>query len=180
MVSVELRTELRDQGLAVAVLRRLGATPIIQLRCVDTYFNVPSGTLKLRQAHAEPTEFVFYDRKPTVSPRLCTFTIYSHATGLERFGTQPMPILATVTKVRSVYMLGNVRIHIDAVDDLGTFLELEALVSRDCTVKRCNDEIAAVRRWLGSDARPGRGCMGLLMGEPVSVRYADLVLAAQR
>ena len=58
----------------------------------------------------------------------------------------------------------NVRIHLDEVDELGTFIEFEAMVSKDHDVKECHQSIAHLREAF----RP-------IMGEPVSVSYCDLM-----
>lgn len=167
MVSVEYRAELRDAVFASSILRKLGATRIISLDIVDTYFNIPTGTLKQREAKSEPTDFIFYERKALASPRLCTFTIYSKEAAKERYGVQPLPVLTRVMKHRSMYMLGNVRMHIDDVEDVGTFMEFETLVSREVNARKCHQLINGLRVK-----------MAPLLGEPISQRYADLVLVA--
>ncbi|MCA9279618.1 MAG: CYTH domain-containing protein [Phycisphaeraceae bacterium] len=167
MVSVEYRAELRDAHFATSILRKIGATRIISLDVVDTYFNIPSGTLKKREAQDEPVDFVFYERKAIAGPKLCTFTIYSKEAAKQRYGVQPLPVLARVMKRRSIYMLGNVKIHIDDIEDIGTFIEFETLVSRELNARHCHQQINTLREKLA-----------MLLGEPISQRYADLVLVA--
>ena len=168
MQNVEFKAELRDVALAKAVLvgtgAGVGATWIARLLQTDTYFNVPSGRLKKRESPGEPTEYIFYDRVDRISPKLSHFKIYSEAQALERFGTTPLPVWVVVKKARDLYMLGNVRIHIDEVEGLGNFIEFEAMVSPTHTVARCHEAVAELRALLGP-----------ALGEPIAGGYSDLL-----
>lgn len=164
MHNVEFKCELRDPDLARAIILRHGATFIGTLEQTDTYFRIPSGRLKKREQPGEPTEFIFYDRENRTRPKLSHFRIYSEAEALERFGTSPLPVWIVVRKRRDLYLLGNVRLHVDQVDGLGFFLELEALVSTSTNVARCHASIAELREML----RPA-------LGEAIAVGYSDLL-----
>lgn len=164
MHNVEYKAELRDLEMARATCRAVGAAYITTLHQTDTYFRVPSGRLKRRECTGEPTEWIFYDRSDESRPRLSSFTIYSDAQARERFGVNPLPELVVVRKSRELYLIDNVRIHLDEVEGLGRFFELEALVSPGFPVPRCH---AAVDRL--------RATFGPVLGEPLSVSYADLI-----
>lgn len=164
MHNVEFKSELRDPNLARAIVLRRGATFIGTLDQTDTYFRIPSGRLKKREQTGEPTEFIFYDRDNRTRPKLSHFSIYSEAEALERFGTTPLPVWIVVRKRRDLFLLGNVRIHIDQVEGLGFFMELEALVSTSTNVARCHEVIAELRATL----RP-------VLGEAIAVGYSDLL-----
>lgn len=165
MHNVEYKAELRDASMARAVCQTLGASFIITLRQTDTYFRVPSGRLKRRECEGEPTEWIFYDRRDEARPRLSCFTIYSESEARERFGVGPLPELVVVRKRRELYLLENIRIHLDEVAGLGRFIEFEALVSPGFPVATCH---AAVDRM--------RAAFGPALGEPLSVSYSDLLL----
>ncbi|MEM1329574.1 MAG: class IV adenylate cyclase [Planctomycetota bacterium] len=166
MRNIEFKAELRDRAMARAALRKLGASPILEMRQTDTYYNVPSGRLKKRECPGEPTEWVQYDRPHDASPKASDFSIYTEREAKERFGEAPLPVWLVVSKVRELYMLANCRIHLDIVEDLGEFLEVEALVSKDHPEDRCRE---AVREILDA-LRPA-------LGEMIGVGYADLLAA---
>lgn len=168
MHNVEFKSELRDIELARATCRATGAVFIATLRQTDTYFRVPSGRLKRRECSGEPTEWIFYDRTDESRPRLSSFTIYSDTQARERFGTNPLPELVVVKKTRELFLLDNVRIHLDEVHGLGRFFELEALVSPGFPVPRCHALVDQLRAEFGP-----------VLGEPLSVSYADLLLQEQ-
>ncbi|MFG0285504.1 MAG: class IV adenylate cyclase [Phycisphaerales bacterium JB039] len=168
MQNLEFKAELRDPVAAKAAALRLGARFIADVEQVDTYFRVPHGRLKRREAAGEPTEYIFYHRKDEAHPKISQFTIYDLATARERFGLEDPPIWVIVRKRRQIYMYQNVRIHLDDVEGLGSFLELEALISTAHNVARCHEALGHIRRAL----EPA-------LGELIAVSYADLLASAQ-
>jgi len=168
MQNVEFKCELRDPELASAVCSRIKAVHIGRLEQTDTYYRVPSGTLKRRECKSEPVEWIAYERDAIARPRLSLFTIYSDSEARMRFGERPLPVWVVVRKRRDLWIKRAVRIHLDEVEGLGWFFELEALVSRRQTVARCHEAIGRLRKLFGPS-----------LGEPVSTGYAELLLSAQ-
>jgi adenylate cyclase, class 2 len=166
MQNLELKAELRDPTIARAAAMRLGAAHIAVVDQTDTCFRVPHGRLKRRETAGEPTEYIFYHRRDEASPRISQFTIYDVATARERFGLIDPPVWVIVRKRRQIFMYQNVRIHLDEVEGLGTFLELEALISAAHDVERCQQTLARIRE-----------AMQPALGELIAVSYADLLAA---
>jgi adenylate cyclase class IV len=164
MNNVEFKAELRDPALAASICRTIGATFICTMEQTDTYYRIPSGRLKKREIPGEPTEYIFYERANRAAPRLSHFLIYDEAQARERFGAEPLPVWVRVRKRRDLWMHGQVRIHLDEVEGLGTFLELEALVTRDHNISRSHESIAALREHLAP-----------VIGEPIDCSYSDMI-----
>ncbi len=164
MQNVEFKAELRDTDLARSILIMLGASRIGVLEQTDTYFNVPRGKLKKREQVGEPTEFIAYERTDLARPRISQFSILDEETALERYGRAALPIRVIVKKTRELWMLAASRIHLDHVEGLGRFLEVEVLVSIEHNVARAHEAIAALRESL----MPA-------LGEPIATGYAELM-----
>lgn len=164
MRNVEFKAELRDIALARTIARALGAAPVVSVQQTDTYFRIPEGRLKKRETPDEATEWIFYDRPDRAAAKVSRYVIYTEAEALERFGRYPLPVRVVVRKMREVYLLDTVRIHLDYVEGLGEFIEFEALLTRGHGVGEGRAKIAAMRR----DFAPA-------MGEPVARGYADLM-----
>ena len=164
MQNIEFKSSLSDIVAAQAQCRQLGARHITRLEQTDIYYRLPDGRLKRRSAPGEPIEWIFYHRKDAVRPRMSNYTILSDAQARLRWGTHSLREWLTVKKSRDLWMLDNVRIHLDEVDDLGTFLEFEAMVSKLHTVKTCHEQVATLREVFGP-----------ILGEPVSSSYSDLM-----
>ena len=168
MQSLEFRCELRDPETAMAALLRAGASPLVTLELRDTYFRVPSGTFKKREAPDEPVEYIFCDRRDRLAPHLCQFTIYDEAQMRLRFGQADPPVWRIVCKTRIALMRANVRINLDEIPQLGQFCKLEALVSPAYNVARCYENIGELRHILGPT-----------LGEPLTGTYADMLDALE-
>jgi adenylate cyclase class IV len=170
--NVEYKAELRDFTLARAICARLGARHVVTMRQTDTYYRVAAGRLKKRESVIlepdgpieEPTEVIHYQRADTSEPKLSTFTCYSESEAREHFGTRSLPIWLVVRKVRSLWMLGPTRIHLDTVEDLGTFIEFESMISKSHTQARAR----AANEKL-------RAALSPLLGEPIACSYSDLL-----
>lgn len=163
MQNIEFKAELRNIAAARKQCRLLGAERIGVLQQTDTYYKLPDGRLKMREAPREPVEWIFYHRPDRVSPRMSNYTILNAEQARRRWGTQSLKPWLTVNKKRELWMLGDVRIHLDEVELLGTFIEFEALVSRRFDVKMCHRAVKELRETF----QP-------LLGEPISKSYSDL------
>jgi adenylate cyclase class IV len=164
MQNVELKAELRDLPLARTIAASIGALTVCTLRQTDTYYRVPDAKLKKRETVGQPTEWVFYLRPSRSRAKLSTFTIYPDAIARERFGDQPLPVWTVVKKTRELWTFDGVRIHLDTVEGLGTFIEFEALVCPERNLAKAHEIVERLRQAF----RPA-------MGELVSVGYAELL-----
>ena len=71
------------------------------------------------------------------------------AEGLKAVLTKALGVRAVVAKRREVFVIGNVRIHLDKVQDLGTFVELEGIVENPTELAYVADEVQRLRQALG-------------------------------
>jgi adenylate cyclase class IV len=164
MQNIEFKAELRDIEAAAAKCRTLGADCIGTVEQTDEYFRLSDGRLKRRSAPGEPSEWIFYHRPNHVRPRMSSYTILSDEQAARRWGTHSLRAWLTVRKKRELWMLSNVRIHLDVVEDLGTFIEFEAMVSKLHDVKACHRAAERLREEFGP-----------VLGEPISHSYSDLM-----
>ena len=164
MQNIEFKAELRHIDAARQQCRLFGA----QLECAvaqhDTCFRMVDGRLIKRETPGRAIQWVYYHRPDRVSPRMSNYTILTDAQAKRRWGTRSLRPWLTVDKTREFWVLGEIRVHLDVVKDLGSFLELEAAVSRRFNVKACHHAIA---RW--------REELNPVLGEPVSASYSDLL-----
>lgn len=167
MQNVEFKAELRDAGLARAICTAIGAMHAGVMEQIDTYYRIGSGRLKKRQinpASGGLTQWIFYERPDRIDARISRVQIYTEEEAMQRFGNEPLVEWVVVRKKRELFLLENVRIHLDEVEGLGSYLEFEALVTPAHTVGLCHDEIAHLRAEFGP-----------ALGEAISGGYSDLV-----
>ncbi len=131
MQNIELKAHLRDLDRALAVCRRLGAIARGEIRQIDTYFNAPSGRLKLREASPGATELIHYERPDIAGPKRCDYSLAVAPADIKPLLAAALGVRATVAKTRTLFLLENVRIHLDRVDGLGEFIEFEAVLGTE-------------------------------------------------
>jgi len=101
---------------------------------VDTYFNVANGRLKLREGTIE-NSLIHYYRVNRKGAKQSTVTLYQHQPdkNLKEVLTKALDIKLIVAKQRKIYFIENVKFHFDYINELGNFVEVEA-IDKDGTV----------------------------------------------
>ena len=109
----------------------------------DTFFIVPRGRLKLREfgggmirvgggedSSGAPAELIFYERVDAEGPTRSSYSLVpvTDPTALKVALSAALGVRGVVKKRRSLYLARETRIHIDDVDGLGAFLELEVVL----------------------------------------------------
>lgn len=172
-LEIKLRlTPARLANLEAAV--RAAGLPVTVLDQIDTYFRVPPpGRLKLRQITPEggepAAELIAYQRPDLTGPRWSAYELLRLApevgSRLNEMLTGSLGVRAVVTKRRLVAIRGRSRIHLDQVDMLGCFLEIETVAQGDDDTG-IDQELQATLEWLGVDQGSE---------EPIDGSYADLI-----
>lgn len=94
----------------------------------DIYYKVPSGLLKLRIENGKQT-LIFYERNEKSKKRWSDYFLLDiNSNDADKFFDKFLERVIEVKKVRELYLFNNTRIHLDKVDKLGYFLELETRV----------------------------------------------------
>ena len=117
----------------------------------DTYFRVASGRLKLREEQPGEAHLIAYSRPDAAEVR-----VSSHRAVPVPDPEQMRAALAetagvdvVVAKRRRLLLWESVRIHLDEVDGLGSFLELEAVAAPESDLERERAQVAHLRAELG-------------------------------
>lgn len=127
-VIIEIKARCTEPSAVRARLAERFARFVGTDRQCDTYFVVNAGRLKLREGDIE-NALIFYDRADRHGPKQSNVTLYrpEQASPLKEMLTCAMGIDVVVRKTREIYFVDNVKFHIDVVDGLGTFVEIEAI-----------------------------------------------------
>lgn len=135
--NVEVKLRLHDRPAVerrAAALADHGPELILQ---DDSFFAAPHGRLKLRTFADGRGELIAYDRADTTAPKLSDYTIAPVAdpAALRSALTRALGGAGRVVKRRVLYLAGPTRIHLDEVEGLGHFLELEVVLRADQTAE---------------------------------------------
>lgn len=150
--NVEVKARLRDPARARAVARELaGRAPEVE-RQVDTYHQVDASgarRVKVRRSDRHGLQLIRYAR-----PEVATVRTSEYQRILLRGPEDPAlqglgPPLLEVSKRREVLWIENVRVHLDEVEGLGRFLELEAVVGEEHDEEACRSRVEELLVVLG-------------------------------
>lgn len=129
--NIELKARHGSLETAHAIARGLPSARQPDQYQRDTYFHCPRGRLKLREIRDQRAELIWYARVDEPGPKASDYRIVAipDPEGLKAALEAAWGIRGIVEKQRAIYLYRNVRIHLDEVRDLGTFLEFEAVLS---------------------------------------------------
>lgn len=99
----------------------------------DTFFRCDHGRLKLRTFSPRSGELIFY-RRPDVAGPKTSFYLRSptrEPDSLREALALACGTIGRVVKSRQLYLVGRTRVHLDRVEGLGDFLELEVVLEPD-------------------------------------------------
>lgn len=161
--------ELKARCHDLAALRaRLGSSALHEatLRQVDTYFLVPRGRLKLREVEGRQAQLVYYERPdlPDVKASRVLLVGVEDGPGMRDLLAAALGVRATVAKLREVWRLEQVQVHLDDVQGLGTFVELEEVVEGPADLPPAQAHLRGLMERLG-----------IPRGDLVARSYGDLV-----
>lgn len=128
--NVEIKARISSvEDLAPRIVALGGEGPT-EIRQDDTFFPCPNGRLKLRQLAPDHGELIFYRRADRKGPKE-SFYLRSPTSApatLRRSLALAYGRAGRVRKHRTLYLVGRSRIHLDRVDGLGHFLEIEVVL----------------------------------------------------
>lgn len=127
-----LNVEIKARSSQIKTVRRLLENQVARFvgvdHQIDTYFKVPHGRLKLRQGNIE-NALIHYARSNQAGPKKSEVLLYQSPTtaNLKEVLEAALDKLVVVDKMREIYFIENVKFHLDKVQELGTFVEIEAI-----------------------------------------------------
>jgi homotetrameric cytidine deaminase len=167
MRNVELKARDPDPARTLALALEAGAEDLGEIAQRDTYFSGARERLKLREQEPGESELIAYGRPNETQARVSEYrrVPVSDAGALREALDASLGTVVVVDKRRRLLLWEGVRIHLDEVDGLGSFLELEAVAPEGSDLSA---ERAKVERL--------RGELGVDDGNLVATGYSDLLL----
>jgi len=182
--NVELKAHDPDPARTLERALAAGAEDRGLLRQRDTYFAVAHGRLKLREEEPGGATLIAYERPDAATERVSSYRLVpvADADGLRAALSVAIGVTAVVVKRRRVLLWEAVRIHLDEVRGLGSFLELEAVAQPGSDLVRERAQVARLREALDirDDAlREGSYADALLGSERAGEPDAELLALAR-
>ncbi|MGB9183792.1 MAG: class IV adenylate cyclase [Solirubrobacteraceae bacterium] len=136
--NIELKARDDDPDWSLGVCRILGAEDHGTIQQRDSYFDVRRGGLKLREERPGSVHLIQFERADEPQQRESRYRIAGIEDGpqLRAVLQAALGVRVLVAKRRRLHIWRDVRIHLDEVDRLGTFIELEAVAAPESDLTR--------------------------------------------
>lgn len=169
--NVEIKARVADRAALEARVRALADRGPEDLAQEDTFFACPRGRLKLRALAPDHGELIAYERPDAAGPKVSSYAIARTSSPgvLRDVLTRALGASGRVRKRRRLYHLGRTRIHLDSVEELGEFLELEVVLGE-------GEDLAAGQTVADALLRD----LGVAREDLVAGAYVDLLRDAPR
>jgi len=164
--NVEIKARISSVEALVPRVAALADQGPVEIEQDDTFFVCERGRIKLRALSATEGQLIFYRRANQAGPKESRFVISPTASpdSLRDTLTLAYGSAGRVRKHRTLYLVGRTRVHLDRVESLGHFLELEVVLaegeSPDAGVK---------------EARALMTALGLADDQLIDGAYVDLL-----
>ena len=137
--NIEIKARISNPDSIRAKARSLSSRPSEILEQTDTFFMVPRGRLKVRAFSDGSGELIVYERPDHRGPKESTYLRCAclNARLLVEALSRVLSIRGVVVKRREVFFIGRTRVHLDEVEDLGFFVELEVRSEERRVGKEC-------------------------------------------
>ncbi|PQZ71176.1 adenylate cyclase [Achromobacter sp. MYb9] len=149
--NVEIKAQVDSLAAIEPLAAALSGQEPVFIAQDDTFFTCTHGRLKLR-AFADGTgELIFYQRADDTGPKESFYVISptNSPSTLRDALTRAYGAIGRVKKQRTVFMAGRTRIHLDNVEGLGEFLELEVVLRDGESAEAGMEEARTLMQSLG-------------------------------
>ena len=131
--NIEIKARIENVALLTPRVAALASEGPLEIAQDDTFFNCDNGRLKLRAFSNDAGELIFYRRVNEAGPKE-SFYLKSPTSSPETL-RESLSLaygqIGRIRKYRTLYLVGRTRVHLDRVEGLGHFLELEVMLVDD-------------------------------------------------
>jgi predicted adenylyl cyclase CyaB len=166
--NIEIKARIENIALLAPRVAALASEGPLEIAQDDTFFTCDTGRLKLRAFSNDLGELIFYQRSNQSGPKE-SFYLRSPTTSPENL-RESLSLaygqIGRIRKYRTLFLVGRTRVHLDRVEGLGHFLELEVMLVDDESAEQGVREASQLMEQLGIQA-----------SQLVEGAYLDLMLA---
>ncbi len=166
--NIEIKASLDNIQSCLEKVKSLSSDEPETIQQEDFFFNCDNGRLKLRFFSHQKGELIFYNRKNEGGPRISEYDITEtiDPDRLLNVLEKAYGICGIVKKTRTLFLIGRTRVHIDCVENLGDYIELEVVLSEDENVEAGKAEAHLLMDQLGIESN-----------QLIDCAYVDLISA---
>lgn len=169
--NIEIKAHIDNIDEMKARAQSLSDAPLKVISQEDVFFNTDKGRLKLRILAPDRGELIYYERADQAGPKHSEYHL-ARTHEPEDFKTAlslALGVRGLVVKTRYLYMAGQTRIHLDDVEGLGQFIELEVVLE--------DEQNAAEGQAIAEDLMQK---LGIRQEDLLEGAYVDMLVAGQK
>ena len=168
--NIEIKAKIDDPVRVHKIAASLADSDVEFIEQEDIFFNCDTGRLKLRFLSPTSGELIFYQRSNISGPKSSSYDIVKtdNPSHLRLVLAKAYGEKIIVRKTRHLFHVGRTRIHLDKVEDLGNYLELEVVLEDGDNLQDGENEAQKLMKLLN-----------ICSADLINVAYADLLLEKQ-
>lgn len=144
MINIELKISVKNFKETIRKLKKISASSKGKFSQVDTYYKSKNGRLKIREIDHKIYQLITYYRQDQAESKISDYTIKSlNKKELKQYKWHLGRIngkSVKVSKKRELWLYKNTRVHLDRVQGLGKFIELETVVKNQNDLQQFKKE----------------------------------------
>lgn len=146
--NIEIKAKIARVDTLLPEVAAIASQGPVEIAQDDTFFLCESGRLKLRTLSPSAGQLIFYRRADRQGPKESFYhvTPTSEPDSLRETLSLACGQIGRVRKTRTLFLVGRTRVHLDRVEGLGHFLELEVVLEDDelleAGIQEANDIMA--------------------------------------
>ncbi|MCX7133562.1 class IV adenylate cyclase [Aeromonas sp.] len=146
--NIEIKAKIARVDTLLPKVAAIASQGPVEIAQDDTFFRCESGRLKLRTLSPSAGQLIFYRRADRQGPKESFYhvTPTSEPDSLRETLSLACGQIGRVRKTRTLFLVGRTRVHLDRVEGLGHFLELEVVLEDDelleAGIQEANDIMA--------------------------------------
>jgi predicted adenylyl cyclase CyaB len=131
--NIEIKAHVADPETLAERTARLADSGPIAIFQDDVFFACANGRLKLRDFGDGTGDLIYYQRPDQGGPKESFYirTPTTSPASLRESLSLSNGITGRVVKQRTLYLIGQTRVHLDYVEGLGNFMELEVVLTEE-------------------------------------------------
>ncbi len=148
--NIEIKAKIRDWSRLKQLVIALSDTQEELLEQEDIFFSAKDGRLKLRIFNSSSGELIHYHRADVKEAKQSSYIISktTDPASLQAALSAALGVIGIVKKKRWLYCIGQTRVHLDEVVNLGEFLELEYVLRPTEELHIANELVSDLMRYL--------------------------------
>ncbi|GJQ65228.1 hypothetical protein Trydic_g7359 [Trypoxylus dichotomus] len=153
MRNIEIKAKVKDIEQLRSKAKILSKSEGTIIKQDDIFYISSHGRLKLRKFENGNAELIFYDRSDSKGPKLSFYeksAIPADTTAhVDAVLSRALGVDGTVRKTRHLFLVDQTRVHIDQVEGLGDFMELEVVLNPEQSVEDGQQIAMSLMKLLG-------------------------------